>query len=750
MDFQGYKWGIKGGFRIFLLGALLLFAKSKIWAQNNSNNQLHRIDTLHIWSKKLGLELGQFSDPFSVKFDPSGTGMLINSVHGNEIVKLPKQMAPVGDKNARQMLARIPGVMVYDMDGTGNQVNVSVRGLDPHRSWEFNIRQNGVLINSDLYGYPASHYNPPMEAISEVQLIHGTSALQYGAEFGGLINYVLKPGDTSKVFSGEFIQSVGTWNTLSSYLSAGGKKGKWQYFGYGQFRKSDGYRDTAEGKTHASHAEVKFQPNNKWLVKAEISNSEYAFRLPGPLSDLQFAENPRQASRSRNYFSPNIWVPAISIFHQPNANTKYSLVLSGVYGTRKSVQFEGTADKLDTISSVTGLFAHRMVDIDLFHSKTAELRALKRYRISGYRNDLSVGIRGFSNRLHRQQQGVGSVGSDMDFGINDSLGFGRDLWYLSNSIAVSAENLVQLNSRLQVSVGLRYELGSTKIPGTLKYYDSVPIPNVISHQVPMAGINGAYLLRRAKIHGGISSAYRPVVFKDVIPNSTLEVVAAGLKDVKGYNAEIGISGDVGKRKVGVYRFTVYRMRTLNRMGSMMDSVNAKYMIVKKNFGDATTHGAEIYLQWDLIQNQHFGMQLFSSTGLQFAQYTRGIIGVSGKNFDVTGNRVEGIPRYIQRFGWVNRYGNWQLQVLYHIVGWQYSDPLNTVVAAENGSKGKVPGYNLLDAGMSWKYNEKLTFQLNASNIFNVSYYSKRPTMYPGPGIWPSDGRSFQLSLLAKF
>ena len=53
------------------------------------------------------------------------------------------------------------------MDGTGNQVNISTRGLDPHRSWELNIRKDGISTNSDMYGYPASHYNIPMEAVEK-------------------------------------------------------------------------------------------------------------------------------------------------------------------------------------------------------------------------------------------------------------------------------------------------------------------------------------------------------------------------------------------------------------------------------------------------------------------------------------------------------------------------------------------------------------------------------------------------------
>jgi Outer membrane receptor for Fe3+-dicitrate len=88
------------------------------------------------------------------------------------------------NKVGRQLFVKVPGVFVYDMDGSGNQVNISARGLDPHRGWEFNIRKDGVITNSDMYGYPASHYSMPMESIERIELVRGTGSLQYGAQFG--------------------------------------------------------------------------------------------------------------------------------------------------------------------------------------------------------------------------------------------------------------------------------------------------------------------------------------------------------------------------------------------------------------------------------------------------------------------------------------------------------------------------------------------------------------------------------------
>ena len=47
----------------------------------------------------------------------------------------------------------------YTIWMVGNQINIASRGLDPHRGWDYNIRKDGVITNSDMYGYPASHYS---------------------------------------------------------------------------------------------------------------------------------------------------------------------------------------------------------------------------------------------------------------------------------------------------------------------------------------------------------------------------------------------------------------------------------------------------------------------------------------------------------------------------------------------------------------------------------------------------------------
>jgi Fe(3+) dicitrate transport protein len=106
----------------------------------------------------------------------------------------------------------------------------------------------------------------------------------------------------------------------------------------------------------------------------EWARSTYLYRIPGALTDSMFNADPKQGTRSRNYFSPDIHVPSITINWQPAASTKLQLNSSAVLGNRNSVMFDKPANINDTINSATLEYNNRQVDVDHFNSYTTELR----------------------------------------------------------------------------------------------------------------------------------------------------------------------------------------------------------------------------------------------------------------------------------------------------------------------------------------------------------------------------------------
>jgi Fe(3+) dicitrate transport protein len=70
-------------------------------------------------------------------------GTNIYSGKKNEVIHLNQLDADLSSNNYRQIMAKVPGVSIWESDGSGIQTSVSTRGLSPNRSWEFNVRQNG-------------------------------------------------------------------------------------------------------------------------------------------------------------------------------------------------------------------------------------------------------------------------------------------------------------------------------------------------------------------------------------------------------------------------------------------------------------------------------------------------------------------------------------------------------------------------------------------------------------------------------
>jgi Fe(3+) dicitrate transport protein len=45
--------------------------------------------------------------------------------------------------------------------------------------------------------------------------------------------------------------------------------------------------------------------------------------------------------------------------------------------------------------------------------------------------------------------------------------------------------------------------------------------------------------------------------------------------------------------------------------------------------------------------------------------------------------------------------------------------------------------------------KNLEFKMSLNNITDKQYFTKRPSFYPGPGIWSSDGRSLTVTVIFR-
>ena len=112
--------------RITISILLLFISCVAISAQEQTDSlKTRRLDELVIEGQK----------EIDVERLPAIEGTRIWSGKKNEIINPKNLDANISEKTATQIFAKVPGVFVYDMDGTGNQINIATRGLDPHGSF---------------------------------------------------------------------------------------------------------------------------------------------------------------------------------------------------------------------------------------------------------------------------------------------------------------------------------------------------------------------------------------------------------------------------------------------------------------------------------------------------------------------------------------------------------------------------------------------------------------------------------------
>ena len=695
---------------------------------------------------------------------PETKDNVIFSGKKNEVLKLSNINGNLTNNNAREIFARIPGVTVWENEGSGIQINVGVRGLSPNRSWELNTRQNGYDISSDVFGYPEAYYNPPLEAVETIELIRGGSSLQFGPQFGGMLNYVLKR-ETKKKFSFETQNTVGSYGLMSSYNAIGGNFKKFSYYVYNHSRSADGWRENSDYTVRNSHVFVEYRFTENTKLSAEYTNMDYKMQQAGGLTDEQFNNDSRQSFRERNWFGTPWNVFSINFDTKISDNFTSNTKLFGLIGERNSVGFTATPNIEDAINQATNNFANRRVDRDYYKNFGLENRNIYKYKLGKINNNLAFGVRLYKANTQRLQDGRGTTGSDFDLSIEGR--FVRDLDFTTENVAVFAENQFKVTDKFSVTPGVRYEYIQNTGEGRFGISGGTDIafPNkTISRSQPLFGLGLEYKFRTTNIYANITQAFRPVLFSDLTPPAVTDVIDPNLKDASGFNADIGFRGTF--KNYLNFDFSIFYLSYNNRIGGIRQFVNNDptqgTFIYRTNLGETVNKGIEGFANLNItrlfeIEKPYGNLDFFASVSFIDSRYTdfRIFSTPSAPNFTITetnlsGNRVENAPRYIHNFGlsWTNN--NISATAQYRMSGRIFTDANNTTTPSANGVTGILDNYRVFDLSTEYKFLKNYNIRAGINNLFDEEYATRRSSGYPGPGILPGEGRTFYISIGAKF
>ena len=673
-----------------------------------------------------------------------------------EVIIIEQSMANLAANNARQIFNQIPGLNIYQNDDAGLQLHIGGRGLDPNRTSNFNTRQNGYDISADVLGYPESYYTPPAEAIEEIQIIRGAASLQYGTQFGGLVNFKLKDASTYRPITGVIRNTIGTNRLYTNFTQLSGRLGKWRYIGHVNIKKGNGFRPNSEFNSSNVFAKISYDFSEKTILSAEVTYLDYLAQQAGGLTDNLFNENPYQSNRERNWFGLYWFLYNIKFEHALSDNSNISVNFFGLNAQRNAIGFRS-----NRVSQIDPYEERDLIKGD-FNNFGVEARWLKKYILGNKKAVFLLGGKYYSAK-NTSAQGPGSASNEADFSFYNveypSYSQQSNYTYPNENISIFSENIFYINKRMSVTPGLRYENILTATEGNYQRINLDAAGNVILNETlnsiesrrrsfVLLGLGLSYKASHPlEYYSNISQNYRSVTFADISIINPAFSINPNITDEKGYTIDLGIRGKI--KKMMSFDLNFFHLSYQNRIGFIQKAFkDGSVKSERGNVGDANLSGLESLI--DLNIGELFKMNLKKYSLNSFINYS--FIKTKYSNSDIQGikgKKVEFVPKDNLKFGLRYGYKNLTLNMQFSYVSEQFTDSSNAVEGNLSGVIGVIPAYKLVDLSGAFKLNKfKLEFGVN--NTLNEAYFTRRATGYPGPGIIPSPGRNFYLSTQYKF
>ncbi|MCS6795996.1 MAG: TonB-dependent receptor [Raineya sp.] len=669
----------------------------------------------------------------------------------NEVIEIQNLTINFATNNARQIFSRITGLNIWESDQAGLQLGIGGRGLNPNRTSNFNVRQNGYDISADALGYPESYYTPPVEALERIEIVRGAASLQYGTQFGGMLNFKFKRGSEKKI---ELIsrQSVGSWGFLSSFNSLGGTIGKLNYYTYYLYKQGNGYRPNSQFNYHNFYTSLEYDFSQKFSTTLQITKMNYLAQQPGGLTDKNFEENPRQSLRARNWFSVDWNLLALLFTYKFSEDTQINVRNFGLLAQRLAL---GNLER----ANVADFGKERTLIAGKFQNFGTEVRLLHNYTIGKQKNTFLLGTRIYQG-TSTAQQGFGTAGNDADFhfltpnDLEDS-----DYRFPNFNLAIFAENIFAINSKLSITPGIRFENIQTFAEGYYKRYVKDGAGNIIvqdkifenlqrKRSFLIAGVGLSYKMKpQAEFYANFSQNYRAINFTDLRINNPNLRINPDIQDEKGFTADVGLRGK--SHNLFNYEITLFLLKYNGKIGQVLrtDSILFNDFRYRTNVSDAKNVGIEAFGEISVLEligkeNSAWKWGIFGNVAWIEARYIR------TQETAIRNRKVEMVPPFTLRVGNTLQFRNFSTTLQFSYTAEHFSDATNTRRTA-SAIEGIIPSYSVWDWSLAYNWRFIRT-EFSINNLLNEKYFTRRAEGYPGPGIIPADGRGFYGTLQLKW
>lgn len=721
----------------------------------NAYSQVSKKDTMRVELKEVTVK--DQSDKMSFMRLRSVEADAIYSSKKSEVIVLSEINANTASNNARQIFSKVAGLNIFENEGAGLQLGIGGRGLNPNRVSNFNTRQNGYDISADALGYPESYYTPSAELIERIEIVRGAASLQYGTQFGGFINFKLKNAEQTEGFQLSQKNTLASFGVFTSSTTVAYRKKKWNTYHFYQYKQGESWRPYSGFNQHSYFGNVEYTINERSKIKLEQTYMYYLAQQPGGLTDAQFANNPKDVFRTRNWFQVRWSLSAITYDYKLGQNWKLNNKFFYLNAQRDALGVLGFINRTDPMKE-------RDLWRDQYNNFGNELRVMHTFTYNQLPSTFLVGLRYYQGHTNRKQglANASSTGNANDFNfVNpENLDYSEYV-FPSKNIALFSEFLFNVNSKFSITPGLRYEIINTNaegfyndiqrnLAGNIIYKNRVDEDRSSTRNFLLGGLGFSFKPNeRHELYVNLSQNYRSINFNDMrVVNPNL-IVDPQLKDESGMSMDIGLRGNSGNK--WSYDLTLFVLKYNDRIGTLLKSDTLTYQVYRyrTNVADSRNIGLESFAETDIIQwftsSSKFQLKYFVNLAYIQALY------LEGKDPSLSGNKVEYVPTWNIKTGVQLKRNHLSTSIQYSYLSEQFADASNALETS-NAVSGIIPAYAVMDISMDYLYRSfKLSCGVN--NVLDKLYFTRRAEGYPGPGILPTDPRTIyiglQYSLLSK-
>ena len=648
-----------------------------------------------------------------------------------------KQLVPV---SGNDVLRRATGVHVVDEEGAGLRINVGIRGLNPDRSRNVLILEDGVPVALNPYGEPEMYFTPNIDRMEGVEILKGSGQILFGPQtIGGVINYVtaappeqaggkLRIRGGSGGFSSAFFQYGGTYGNSGFVVDYTNKRA--DNFGMLQFQLND------------FNLKFKQQLNKKNTLGLkigfydEISNSTY-IGLTQPMYDqggLDFARiapDDRLPVR-RLLFSANLKT-------EISARTKLQTTAFAYSTTRNWVRQDfssnpNAANQSGVIWGDTTINGGALYMLNTnggrnrqFEVAGLESRLSHQFKMFGKISDITSGIRGMYEQANEQStRGL----------LSDAFAAEIRAAEIRTGKALSAFTQItnMWTGKFSTHLGLRlehYQFERNILRGNLgNGIVDTNLTGIDQTTALIPGLSFNYLPNNSlAFFGGIHRGFAPPRVKDAIE---IDGQALDLAAELSWNTELGLRGKWGARFQ--FELTAFRMDFSNQIIPVSESSGGTGTGLVN--GGRTLHsGIEAGGSFNFLKpskNQKLVLDLsytYVHAIFNADRFVARTINGQTENINIKGNRTPYAPEHLvsSALTFETASGTFFRSTL-SLASMQYGDELNTVIPSANGRIGAIDAWFLLDVAAGYQF-KKLPLRLEASvkNVTDERFIvSRRP------------------------